>query len=326
MLNATLPETCPKVSVLMITYNHEKYIEQAVRSVLMQETDFDFELVVGDDASTDGTTDILENLQREHPNRIRLILNATNQGMISNFIKVMNSCRGDYIALLEGDDFWTSPEKLQRQADILDSEPQCVICFHAVRVLNQSSHPHNKPDVLCQLERTCFGLDDLVFNSKFGIPTASAMLRRITTCLPEWFSRLKGMGDTPVFFYTLQSSNGYIRYLHHEMAVYRLHHGGVWTNASKASFIARKKHMYNDYTILSRNAFDSRCAEHYNQVAFEHIYQLVQYHIRMAELALAWKTAAKLVSTRWIRHHKLVFLKTVVKLLLLTITSAKLHR
>ena len=107
-MNATgssLPDV--KVSVAMITYNHERFIAQAIESVLMQQTDFAVELVIGEDCSTDKTRAIVCAYGERYPERIRLLLPERNQGMIPNFVATMNACQGQYIALLEGDDYWT---------------------------------------------------------------------------------------------------------------------------------------------------------------------------------------------------------------------------
>ncbi len=122
----------PKVSVLMITYNHEQYIEQAVRSVMMQETDFDYELVIGEDCSTDRTREIVLRLKEEFPDKIRLLLPEKNLGMIPNFVATYEACRGEYIALCEGDDYWTHPKKLQIQVDYMKGS-ECRMCFHKQR-------------------------------------------------------------------------------------------------------------------------------------------------------------------------------------------------
>jgi glycosyltransferase involved in cell wall biosynthesis len=106
-----------KVSVLMITYNHEKFIAQAIDSILMQQTDFEYEIVVGDDFSKDRTRAILDNYKKKHPSKIKLLFPDRNLGMHRNFIQTLNSCQGQYVALLEGDDYWTSPYKLQKQVD-----------------------------------------------------------------------------------------------------------------------------------------------------------------------------------------------------------------
>ena len=125
-----------KVSVLTITYNHEKYIAQAIESVLIQEVNFDYELVIGEDCSTDKTREIVIDYQRKYPHKIRLLLNEKNLGMHRNFAQTYHACRGQYIAVLEGDDFWTSPHKLQKQVDFLDNNPDFAICFHNMQVIN----------------------------------------------------------------------------------------------------------------------------------------------------------------------------------------------
>ena len=122
----------PKVSVCVITYNQERYVIQAVEGALTQEADFDFEVVVGDDASSDGTPEILRDLQVRYPDRLRLILREKNIGPARNFLDVLGACRGEYVAILDGDDYWTSPEKLQKQADALDADPTLAICSHRV--------------------------------------------------------------------------------------------------------------------------------------------------------------------------------------------------
>ena len=107
-MNAVNPDANDiKVSVCMITYNHERFIAQAIESVLMQETDFRVELVIGEDCSTDGTRAIVREFGERFPERIRLLLPEHNLGMMPNFVATLSACRGQYVALLEGDDYWT---------------------------------------------------------------------------------------------------------------------------------------------------------------------------------------------------------------------------
>src|SRR5262245_52106657 len=119
-----------KVSVLIITYNHESFIAQAVKSALERRTDFEYEIVIGEDCSTDGTRRILMDLQGRYPKRVRLLLHDRNVGMQENLIRVLRACQGDYVALLEGDDFWLSSHKLQKQVDYLAAHPECSMCCH----------------------------------------------------------------------------------------------------------------------------------------------------------------------------------------------------
>src|ERR1700739_2391661 len=113
----------PLISVCMITYNHEKYIAQAIESVLAQKTNFPVELVIGDDYSTDSTRKICLDYKKKHPDILKLRFPDKNMGMMPNFIANLKECDSRYIALLEGDDYWTDPYKLQKQFDFLEANP-----------------------------------------------------------------------------------------------------------------------------------------------------------------------------------------------------------
>src|SRR5436190_14839819 len=119
----------PKVSVLLMTYNHERFIGQAIESVLAQETDFPFELVIGEDCSTDGTRRICESFAASDPERVRLLPSPRNLGLLANYMRTWEACRGDFIATVDGDDFWLSPEKLATQVSALESNPRLSMCF-----------------------------------------------------------------------------------------------------------------------------------------------------------------------------------------------------
>ena len=117
------------VSVGLVTYNQVRFIGQAVRSVLAQQTPFPIELVIGDDCSTDGTTNLLRALAAEHPNTIRLLTRERNLGFARNSLDVIAHCRGEYLACLDGDDYWTTTDGLARQVAYLRAHPECVLCF-----------------------------------------------------------------------------------------------------------------------------------------------------------------------------------------------------
>ena len=122
-------ERRPKVSVSLITYNHEKYIAEAIESALRQRTDFPFEIVVGDDGSSDATREILDSYAQRFPDIIRLKYRDPNLGMVRNAIQTISECAGEYIALLEGDDYWVDDDKLQVQHDFLEKNPDCSMCY-----------------------------------------------------------------------------------------------------------------------------------------------------------------------------------------------------
>jgi glycosyltransferase involved in cell wall biosynthesis len=119
----------PLVSIMMITYNHAPFIAQAIEGVLQQKTSFFFELVIGEDCSTDGTREIVFEYQKKSPDIIRVITSEKNVGMIKNGLRTMKACRGKYMAFCEGDDYWQNLHKLQKQADYLESHPECGLVF-----------------------------------------------------------------------------------------------------------------------------------------------------------------------------------------------------
>ncbi|MBY0405366.1 MAG: glycosyltransferase, partial [Cyanobacteria bacterium] len=131
----------PDVSICIVTYNQAPFIEKCIQSVLMQEVNFSYEIVVGEDGSQDETPQILKRLQAEHPDKIRLFLNHTNMGRKggNNFQRTLKACTGRYIAQVDGDDYWINPTKLQQQYDFLESHPDYVICFHNVQAVDEKT-------------------------------------------------------------------------------------------------------------------------------------------------------------------------------------------
>ena len=124
-LNVPNQKQQPDVSVAMMTYFHEKYVAQAIESVLSQKTDYTYEIVVSDDGSTDGTRDILKKYAEKYPNIVKIHFNSVNQGISKNNFLTRSYCQGRYIATLSGDDYWLDETKLQKQVDFLDTHPEC---------------------------------------------------------------------------------------------------------------------------------------------------------------------------------------------------------
>lgn len=209
-----------KLSVLMITYNHEKYIAQALDSVLMQQTDFDFEIVLGEDCSTDNTRSIVLDYQRRYPDKIKVLLSENNMGMTRNFIQTFNACTGEYVALLEGDDYWLSPLKLQKQVNVLDKHYDLSICFHNTNWIDDNS---NIIRISNSKQKQMTDIYDII--DGWFIMTASIVFRKkFLINLPEWFMHV-GNGD-----YALQlllADNGKIFYIDELMSNYRKHACGA---------------------------------------------------------------------------------------------------
>ena len=233
----------PKVSVCITTYNQEKFISQALDSVLMQKTDFDFEVLIGEDDSLDGTREIVKEYARRYSGKIRLFLNDRKNVIYINrrptgrwnFINNIKNARGEYIALLDGDDFWIDPCKLQKQVDFLTINPSYSTCIHNVNVVYEdlptAPHPHfgqqaTGPHTYPEPNQT-----STLMNLMYGnfIPTPSVIFRSgIFNQFPPWFYRCS-MGDWPL--HVLNSRfGGPIGYLDEIMAVYRVHDKGIWSS------------------------------------------------------------------------------------------------
>jgi glycosyltransferase involved in cell wall biosynthesis len=233
-----------RVSVMMIAYNHEKFIAQALNSILTQHVNFDYEIVVGEDNSTDRTREILVEFHRRHPQCIVPLLRDKNMGAIRNMGATLAACQGTYIALLEGDDYWTDPYKLQKQADFLDSNPTSAMCCHRVQLLDPTGQ--ERIDVHPTRAAGAYTIEDLL--SENFVPSCSAMLRReLIGSLPSWHSKL-AVGDWPLF--ALVSSKGGIELMDEIMAVYRIHQGGIWSSRSRVS---RMREISRTLEVLDRH-------------------------------------------------------------------------
>jgi dTDP-4-amino-4,6-dideoxygalactose transaminase/glycosyltransferase involved in cell wall biosynthesis len=228
-----------RVSVLLTTYNHEKFIAQAIDSVLMQQTSFAFELVIIEDCSTDRTRDIVVDFRQRYPDKIRLILSESNRCDNASFVDEFLSSRGQYIASLDGDDYWTSAEKLQKQVEFLDSHPECTICFHNVVVFYEdaSKQSWNRNPA----EQKQFStLEDLLAHN--FIAGCSPMYRAgILDAFPDWY-RTEPWADSAL--YILLAQHGAIGYIDEVMGAYRVHGGGLWSRLSEAQQIEATIRFY----------------------------------------------------------------------------------
>ncbi len=207
----------------MITYNHEKFIAQAIESVLMQRTDFDYELVLGEDCSTDGTRAIVADYQQRYPDKIRAFLREKNLGAQANAFRTLAACRGEYIAILEGDDYWTDPLKLQKQVDHLDAHPEASVCFHNVSMLGKKKDGSNRA-TWCSADLPLI-IDFRNLLKGDPVPGCAWMFRRaMLPPLPD-FMRTVLMLDWATLL--LLAQNGPLHYLPEIMGVYRIHTGGI---------------------------------------------------------------------------------------------------
>lgn len=226
-----MSKTKPVVSILCITYNHEKYIAEALDGFVRQETDFPFEVIVHDDASTDSTAKIIKDYQKRYPEVIKPILEKQNRYSkdgVRFVADMLNMAQGEFIAQCEGDDYWTDPQKLQKQIDYMRANPDCTICFHPVRVTFTDStqedyvYPQN-------INTNDFTLLELI-NQNY-MQSNSVLFRRQTY-------KNYPTDIAPLDWYTnlYHARRGGIGFINETMAVYRRHQGGIWWGAiSKTS-------------------------------------------------------------------------------------------
>jgi len=225
-----------KVSVLIITYNHEAYITEAIESALAQDTNFDYEIIIGEDASTDRTREIVLDFQKRYPDKIKVLLSdpansardrESGPAGKTNFVRGFQACTGQYIALLDGDDHWTDTHKLQKQVDFLDRNQEFAIACHNVKMFYQDGS--NGPAKLFPPDQKEIAtIEDLIFSN--FISTSSVVFRRgLFAKLPDWFNTVD-IGDWAL--HLMNADQGKIRYFPETLAVYRVHHGGLWSGAT----------------------------------------------------------------------------------------------
>lgn len=247
-----------ELTVLVITYNHADFIETAIDSVLMQETDFGYEVIISEDCSTDGTTEIVKQLAASHRDRIRLFLSERNLNDNTVVRRGLEAARGRYVALLDGDDFWTSRAKLQKQFEFLETHPDCSSCFHNVNVIYEQDEtaPHlfheDEPGkgLSARKPKSISTLSDIVRGD--FIPTCSAVFRaEIGRDMPSWFDDLWA-GDW--ILHVVSAQHGDIAYLDEVMGTYRIHPGGFWSmNQSRYRRLSDVEEVIRTFDTFNRH-------------------------------------------------------------------------
>lgn len=238
------------VSVCCITYNHEKYIAQALDSFLMQETNFKFEILIGEDGSSDNTKAIIQDYCSRYPGIIKLISHEVNVGAIRNQIGVLAAAKGKYIAMCDGDDFWTDAFKLQKQVDFLEGNEDYVICCHHTEVIDDQDKTVYVKDYPVELE---FDYKDVLLGKREETRIVSLMMRNIKeiTKVTEqsWYLDTYGT-DTLLKLYAVANTGKKIYVLPDVMACYRFHTGGIWSMIDPK---VRKSRMISDFNLTIKN-------------------------------------------------------------------------
>ncbi|WP_394775089.1 glycosyltransferase [Flavobacterium sp.] len=237
----------------MITYNHESFIEETIESMMTQKTNFEYKLFIGEDFSKDNTREVCVRLKEKYPNKIDLFLNEKNLGANLNAKQIFKACfesGAKYIALCEGDDYWTDPLKLQKQVDFLEANPDYVICYHKVKVLQNGIL---KEDTITQEVAETTTIKDLAKGNY--IHTCSVVFKNnLFEKFPEYFHK-SPVGD--YFLHMLNARYGKIKFLDEYMGVYRLHETSVWSSKTQI----KREQIWREFLKNIRKNFDKEVQE-----------------------------------------------------------------
>lgn len=253
----------PLVSVLIPTYNQERFIRQAIDSALNQETDFEYEILIGDDCSTDGTGDICSTYQKTYPDKVRFITADRNVYQLGgNGNRLRCRARGEFLALLEGDDYWTDKHKLQKQVDVFRRHPDVTLCLSGRETLRldgtvvyaHNAHFDNLLAKSPEQDGTLFDGDDY-FSHPLGGPVGVSMYRK-SDINYDVFCTFYFRTSYTLYFLLLKKGRGYL--LRKPMTMYRVNPNGVWNG--KTPFEKAKEH-YEYYCMLALHAPDNRAIQ-----------------------------------------------------------------
>lgn len=251
-----------KVSIICNTYNHGIYIEDAIKGFINQKTNFNYEICIHDDASTDDTAEIIRKYEALYPHLIHAIYQKENQYSQGRSVNAINTARakGEYIAFCEGDDYWTDPNKLQKQANIMDSYSDCALVLHGSMIVNaQNKWAHKKWLFTKELRKLTI---DEVLESR-GIVAAhnSYMYRNIENVFPDFFKNLGVWDTTRCLYFALNNS---IYYIPEVMSVYRVGIKGSWNDRVRLDSEKLVKHYRKEINFYQ--ALNSYTEYQYDKV------------------------------------------------------------
>lgn len=252
----------PLVSICVQTYNQEHYIKECLDGILMQRTNFPFEIILGEDESSDGTREICIAYGGRHSDKIRLFLrsrkdviyidgNATGR---YNFIENLKECKGKYIALCEGDDYWTDPLKLQQQFDFMEANEEYAGCFHNTDVINELVVEDSVKPWRTYSKKHFDLADTLSKRSLFH--TSSFVFRSSNLEVPSWFEQVQS-GDMALF--AIIASKGPLYRVDETMSVYRKNVTGITNSITEKSYHSKRISLYMNIKEYLAGREEDRC-------------------------------------------------------------------
>lgn len=294
-----MTEPPSKVSILIRTYNHERFIAQAIESVLMQEREFGIEIVIGEDCSTDRTREIVRAYSAKYPGVIKPLLHERNIGRRQNFLETLQRCSGEYVAQLDGDDYWTHPGKITRQVALLESQPHFSQCFHPVlRITEEGTPPLPPAPIYPPGRRAVYSLEDFRlsnFVSSCSCLTRNTLLKK---GIPDI---LRAAPYTDWVWRALDAVHGDVAYIDEVMAVYRIHEGGVMAEARHSE--ALKIRRVHEVCSLLADYLGPAYDEIFKPVIFNQHFRLAEAALRMGETEQALRHAQACLEMRPFNRH-----------------------
>lgn len=306
------------LSIGILTYNQSAYLRQCLDSVLMQLADFDFEIVVGDDASSDGTQDILREYKAKYPDKFVLLLGEKNEGISMNYMKVLSACRGKYIALCEGDDYWTDATKLQKQVDFLETHPDYgFVGTYNTLLLPDGSEKADSYDYFPKPVREGdWELYGNVFEYAKNGPvtrTVSLLFRR-ELILP--YLQYVGIGND-IVLQTILAKRTFFAKHSASMCVYR--QGGVSTDKMSLEKQLYYNRWYVENRLLQKRLFPEDCNWDETELADRETYIRLKHAIAHYKVFEALKLKSQLQSIKYRQKNYSKFLVGPLSCMLLAL-------
>jgi len=230
-----------KLSIFVVTYNQERYIRQCLESIVAQKVDFDYEVIIGDDCSTDGTGAICDEFAAKYP-QIKVYHHSENLGLLKNWEFVMNKCKGEYIALIEGDDLWIDEHKLQRQVDWLDAHPDYTLTFTRAEILYENGAEIGQEKDLPHLEEREYSVEEIC--KDFKVLSSSTVIRNVLQ--PVHYSDQLLYADTYTFIELCKRGKAYCFGV--STVKYRIHAQNLSYNGDWDFYV----HAYNQCRYFNR--------------------------------------------------------------------------
>jgi len=283
----------------MLAYNHEKHIAQAIEGVVMQKANFPFELVIGEDKSTDNTAGIINEYAVKYPEIIKVLSHNSNLGAFQNTIKTIQECKGKYLALCEGDDYWTDPFKLQKQVDFLESHPDFSVCFHNTKIYYETENRFSDYDFVKNIPE----ITDINYLARGNyIPTQTVMYRSNDNVVRELLLVNTSMTDYPLAM--LHAKYGKIKKFHETMSVYRVHEGGCYKGMDINNMPNSLRMLEDMFPLFEKETVDVMML-HYSQI----VGKIIDYYISIGDYNSAKKAALDFSKINSSSAHDLLFYK-----------------